>query len=362
MLVHICCSVDSHYFLQKLQEEYPNEKLIGFFYDPNIHPYSEYYLRLLDVKRSCAMLGIELIEGEYDVQGWLKSVRGLEYEPEKGARCKVCFDNRFEASAKEAAKRGERLFTSTLLTSPKKSLTQLKRAGDEVAAKYGVAFIAPDYRKALGTQEQNILAKQDKLYRQDYCGCLYGLRDQRQHQNKLMDELLSPLSKQILPDSLEAKIALYEKRLELEKEGKSYQIVKQRFLNYRLLYGYVKNSKGVIPSHFLPYSTIRGEYSRGKIEYAIGDIHYFNRDEVKFMTLEHYNALANRDYQSIVELYYHPPKFEEELAIRAKISNTPYDLGAIIVVETIPPSKLEIVCQAKVYEDIKEILIEIPTP
>ena len=50
MLVHICCSVDSHYFLKKLQEEYPGEKLVGFFYDPNIHPYSEYYLGLLDVR------------------------------------------------------------------------------------------------------------------------------------------------------------------------------------------------------------------------------------------------------------------------------------------------------------------------
>ena len=53
MLVHKCCSVDSHYFLQRLQEEYPNEELVGFFYDPNIHPYSEYKLRLYDVKFSC---------------------------------------------------------------------------------------------------------------------------------------------------------------------------------------------------------------------------------------------------------------------------------------------------------------------
>jgi len=68
MLVHICCAVDSHYFLQKLQADYPDEKLTGFFYDPNIHPYSEYYLRLLDVKRSCKMLGIDLIEGEYDFE------------------------------------------------------------------------------------------------------------------------------------------------------------------------------------------------------------------------------------------------------------------------------------------------------
>jgi len=66
MLVHICCSVDSHYFLQRIQEEYPNEELVGFFYDPNIHPFSEYKLRLYDVKHSCSKLGIKLIEGPYD--------------------------------------------------------------------------------------------------------------------------------------------------------------------------------------------------------------------------------------------------------------------------------------------------------
>jgi len=359
MLVHICCSVDSHYFLQKLQVDYPDEKLIGFFYDPNIHPYSEYYLRLLDVKRSCAMLGVELVVGEYDVAGWLESVRGLEHEPEKGARCKVCFDNRFETSAKEASSRGEKCFTSTLLTSPKKSLTQLQKSGDRVGAKYGVTFVAPDYRKASGTQEQNLLAKQESLYRQDYCGCLYGLRDQRHHQNKPIDELFVPLSNQILPDSLEAKIALYERRLELENEGKSYQIIKQRFLNYRLLYGYIKNKQGTIPSYFLPYSSIRGDYSRGKIEYAIEGVHYFNRDEIKFITLEHYNRLAKCDYASIQDLCYHPPKFEEELAVRTQIFWAPYDLGAIIVVEAIPTTKLEILCQSKLYEDMQEVLIEL---
>jgi len=355
LLVHICCSVDSHYFLQKLQKEYPNEKLIGFFYDPNIHPYSEYYLRLLDVRRSCAMLGVELIEGEYDTTTWLELVKGLEYAPEKGARCKVCFDNRFEVSAKQASLLGEAVFTSTLLTSPKKSLAQLKQSGEAVAKKYGVSFLAPNYRQASGTQEQNILAKEDQLYRQDYCGCLYGLRDQREHQNKLIDELILPISNQMLPDSLEAKIALYHKRLELEKEGRAYQIIKQRFLNYRLLYGYVKSKQESIPSHFLPYSTIRGEYSRGKIEYTIEDVHYFNRDEIKFITLEYYNALAQSAYQNVTELLYHPPSFEEELAIRYQISQTPYDLGAIIVVNSIPTSKLEIVCQARAYEDMQEV-------
>jgi len=67
-----------------LRSDYQDEKLVGFFYDPNIHPYSEYRLRLLDVQRSCDILGIELIEGEYDIDGWMRAVKGLEMEPEKG--------------------------------------------------------------------------------------------------------------------------------------------------------------------------------------------------------------------------------------------------------------------------------------
>jgi predicted adenine nucleotide alpha hydrolase (AANH) superfamily ATPase len=272
MLVHICCSVDSHYFLQKLQKEYPEEKLTGFFYDPNIHPYSEYYLRLLDVKRSCNMLGIELLEGEYDVENWLETVRGLEHEPEKGSRCSVCFDRRFEISAKKASEIGEKTFTSTLLTSPKKSLRQLQVAGDALGKKYNISFIAPDYRKASGTQEQNILAKEDALYRQDYCGCMFGLNIQRDQQAKLADELFVPISRQIQPESIEERIEMYEKRWELEEKKISYKIIKQRFLNWRLSMGILRVRKEIVPAHLIPYSTLKGEYSRGKIDYNIGNI------------------------------------------------------------------------------------------
>ena len=357
MLVHICCSVDSHYFLQKLQKEFPHKELIGFFYDPNIHPYSEYYLRLLDVKRSCRILDIKLIEGDYDVDSWLKSVKGLENEPEKGARCEVCFDKRFEVTAQKAETLGLDSFTSTLLTSPKKSLTQLKLSGDRLAKKYNISFEAPDFRKASGTQEQNILAKKDKLYRQDYCGCIYGLTKQREHQDKLADELFSPISKQIQPESIEQRIELYEKRLKLEEALTDYKIIKQRFLNYRLLYGYLKIKNRVVDAHFLPYSTIRGEYSRGKIDVEINDIFYLNRDEVRFITLDKYNILSNSNYSSVLELIFNPPKFKKELKVREQLGITHYDLGAILVVKEIPISKLEIVCQSKTYDDIMEIIL-----
>ena len=359
MLVHICCSVDSHYFLQKLQEDYPEETLTGFFYDPNIHPYSEYYLRLLDVRRSCKMLGIELLEGEYDVENWLEAVRGLEHEPEKGSRCGVCFDRRFEVTAQKAKELDERTFTSTLLTSPKKSLKQLKTAGDMLCEGADLAFVAPDYRKNSGTQEQNIMAKEDALYRQDYCGCMFGLNIQRDQQNRLADELFMPISKQIQPESIEERIEMYEKRWQLEEANKPHKIVKQRFLNWRLNAGLLRVRKEVIPAHFLPYSTLKGEYTRGKIEYSVNNVNHMNRDEVKFITLAHYNTLAGTNYADVKALIFSPPSFEKEVEVRAKLGITPYDLSTILVTDEIPDKKIEILCNAKTYSDVKEVLIEL---
>jgi len=359
MLVHICCAVDSHYFLQKLQEEYPDEKLTGFFYDPNIHPYSEYYLRLLDVKRSCKMLNIDLVEGEYDFENWLDAVRGLEHEPEKGSRCSVCFDRRFEVSAEKASELGEAAFTSTLLTSPKKTLKQLQTAGDALAQKYGIDFVAPDYRKASGTQEQNILAKEASLYRQNYCGCMFGLNIQRNQQDKLADELLVPVSGQIQPESIEERIQMYKKRWKLEEKKIPHKIIKQRFLNWRLTMGLLRVRKEVIPAHFLPYSTLKGEYSRGRVDYSTGSVHHMNRDEVKFITRRTYNSMTQSNYTHITELIFNPPSFEKEVELRTKLSICSYDLSTIVVVEEIPVNKIEILLQGKTYPDVKEVLIEL---
>ena len=305
------------------------------------------------------MLGIELIEGEYDTDNWLEAIHGLEKEPEKGARCAICFDKRFEVTAQKASELGEKRFTSTLLTSPKKSLKQLKRAGETLGTKFGIEFIAPDYRKASGTQEQNILAKKDALYRQDYCGCLFGLTMQREQQQKLADELFSPISKQIQPESIEARIELYKKRWEYEDNNIKYKIIKERFLNWRQIYGLLKVKKEVVPTHFLPYSTLKKEYTRGKVDVQIRDLHYMNRDEVKFITLDTYNRLTQNSYKNIYQLIYNSPSFEKEINARNKLILNSYDLSAILVVEVIPTQKVEILYKSHIYEDVREVLLEI---
>ncbi len=360
MLVHICCSVDSHFFLEKLQADFPDEKLIGFFYDPNIHPYSEYQLRLLDVQRSCKKLGIDLIEGEYDYENWLEAVRGLEKEPEKGARCEVCFDKRFIESAKKALSLGEDKITTTLLVSPLKSQEQLKRVGDDFHAKHGVEFIAVDYRAGGGSQDQSRVTKEEQLYRQDYCGCIFGLTMQREQQEKLMDEMFSPISQQILPASIEERLKIYRYRNLLEDEGKKYKILKQKFLNYRQFnFKLLKGKTQVIPAYALSYSTLPRQRAQGKIEHEIDGIFYFNREEIKFITLKYFNKLGNFNFKSINEIIFNAPTFQKELKIREHLNNTSYNLSPIIVVKEIIESKLNIFLDAKTYEDTKEELIKL---
>ncbi len=357
MLIHICCSVDSHYFLEKLQEDFPNEKLIGFFYDPNIHPYSEYLLRLEDVKFSCEQLGIKLLEGAYDIEAWLQLVKGLENEPEKGDRCTVCFDRRLEVSAEKAKELGCKNFTTSLLISPKKSQDKLQIIGDKLAKKHNLNFIFKDYRAGNGLEMQGKAVKENSLYRQNYCGCLFGLTSQREQQEKLLDEMISPITNQILPESIEERIELYKKRNDLARMKKNYKIIKQRFLNYRILSGSISMNKTIIPSYFLAYSTLNNNKTAGHIEYEILNIHYLNRDETKFITLKYFNTLANRRFENIYELTKNPINFDEEIKIRRLITNNDFDLSCIVIVENIPATKIEIKLNSKIFEDVKEEII-----
>jgi len=288
----------------------------------------------------------------------MQAVRGLEKEPEKGARCEVCFDKRFSVSAQKALELGEKKITTTLLVSPLKSQEQLKRVGDEFYAKNGVEFIAVDYRSGGGTQDQSRVTKEEQLYRQDYCGCLFGLTMQREQQERLMDEMFSPISNQILPASIEERLKMYTKRNKLEDENIKYKIIKQKFLNYRQLNFKVTEGKTTpVPAYALSYSTLPRKKAQGRIEYEDKNIHYFNREEIKFITLEQFNLLAQMQYKNINELIFSPPTFDEELRIRNTISNSNYDLTPIIVTQNISDKKLTIELDAKTYEDTKEKLI-----
>jgi predicted adenine nucleotide alpha hydrolase (AANH) superfamily ATPase len=358
MVAHLCCSVDAGYFLKKLQEEYPDEKIIGYFYDPNIHPYSEFKLRSLDTKRICEKLGVEYIEGEYDYENWLKAVKGKEFEPEKGSRCSICFDHSLEATAIFAKKIGDNKITTSLLMSPMKSQAQLASIGKIIKRKYGIDFLVVDYRKKGGTQAQQKFAKENQLYRQDYCGCIYGIWQQKKNQ-EIIDELISPYPFQILLASIEERLEFYKNRIELEERGVSYKIVKESFLNYRLLFSRITYKDNGVKNliHYTLFYSHLDRKQRVRIEFVINDVGYTNRANILFITVKKVNRILNKTYESVKDLYNTPLNLEEELKIREFLTKTTFNLSPIIVVDELIDKTMDVEINSKIYPDTREILI-----
>ncbi|ECP5247973.1 diacylglucosamine hydrolase like protein [Campylobacter lari] len=357
MLVHICCSVDSHYFIQELAKAYPDEKIIGFFYDPNIHPYSEHKLRFLDVKRSCDKLGIKLYKGEYEYEKWLNSVRGYENEPEKGARCQICFDFRMQKSVEFAKKIGEKKLTTTLLTSPKKDLEQLKNALQKECDKFDIEFLAPDFRKNGGTQRQFALAKESMLYHQNYCGCIYALSKQK-GQKAFIDELMSPINKQILPASIEEKITFYERVKNLEKKEVKFKIQREKFLNYRLLSALIKQDKKPIKAYILFYSHFKNAYTKFSTNEENLSHYESVKDEINLWSFEYFNSLCKMRFKNFEDFLQNPLKIEQEIKIRQKHFGA-YDLSPVIIVENIIKGAYEFMAKSEIYFDSKEKIVKL---
>ncbi|EJF07685.1 hypothetical protein ThvES_00001590 [Thiovulum sp. ES] len=343
MLVHICCSVDSHFFLESLKRDFPDKEFVGFFYDPNIHPYSEYKLRLLDVRRSCKILDIPLIEGEYDYEKWLKQVHGLEDEPEKGERCKVCFDNRLEVSVKKAVELGKDSFTTSLLVSPKKSQDRLLEIGNQLGKEYGIDFIFKDYRSSGGMQKQAKTVKSNNLYRQDYCGCMFALKKQREQQEREQIETYSSIGNEILPASIEEKFHNYSKMKTCFEESK------ENILNYRIHKGRVLHKKEVVPSYFLFYSFSERNRISGRIERIADEVAYLNRESVKIITIYFVRKFFDDKKLSLPNLQI---SVQKQIELRGVIDKNPYSLSPIIVLNEIPDGKVDIELEAKIFPSI----------
>jgi hypothetical protein len=181
---------------------------------------------------------------------------------------------------------------------------------------------------------------------------------QREQQKRLIDEMFSPISNQILPASIEERLNMYRYRNKLEDMGTEYKIIKQKFLNYRQFsFKLTKNKKDVIPAYALSYSTLSKKKAQGRIDFELKNVYYFNREEIKFITLEFFNSLYKVKYKDINELIFNPPTIEDELFIRKNLTDNEYDLSPIIIIDEILNAKLTIELDAITYEDTRERVI-----
>lgn len=182
LLLHSCCGPCSTAVIERLVADYD---LCVFYYNPCITDEEEYRKRREEQIRFIQafnrdqqnIVHVSYLDGDYDPNAYLALVKGWEAEPEGGRRCEICFRMRLTETARMAKSRHFPLFTTTLSVSPHKDFACLARVGKEVAARYGVEFLAIDFKKKAGFQRSVQLARAYGLYRQNYCGCRFSKRD-----------------------------------------------------------------------------------------------------------------------------------------------------------------------------------------
>jgi len=172
ILLHICCGVCAAGVVERLTLE--GHQVHGLFYNPNIHPRREYDRRLGVAREVAKELDFPLEVPLYITEEWFNETVSLENEPEGGRRCEVCFRLRLKKAYLYMKDCGADAFTTTLTISPHKSADMINRVGQEVG---GERFLARDFKKKAGFKRAVELAKKWALYRQDYCGCIYSMRN-----------------------------------------------------------------------------------------------------------------------------------------------------------------------------------------
>lgn len=176
LLLHSCCAPCSGEVMEALLAS--GIEYTIYFYNPNIHPRKEYELRKDENLRFAEKHNIPFIDADYDRDEWFKRAKGMEMEPERGIRCTMCFDMRFARSALYAHEHGFKVFTSSLSISRWKNMEQINDCGIRAAAAYpDLSYWTFNWRKKGGSARMLEISKQEKFYMQEYCGCVFSLRD-----------------------------------------------------------------------------------------------------------------------------------------------------------------------------------------
>jgi predicted adenine nucleotide alpha hydrolase (AANH) superfamily ATPase len=190
VLLHSCCAPCSSYCIEYLSQYF---HVTVFYYNPNIYPDSEYYHRVKEqqkfIKHFPAKYPVGFIEGDFNTQDFYKAAKGLEQEPERGARCTECFKLRLGRTAEVAAEKGFDYFTSTLTISPMKDAALLNQIGSEMGEAHGVKWLPSDFKKKNGYLRSCELSHEYGIYRQDYCGCVFSYNERQKEKESFKEAL-----------------------------------------------------------------------------------------------------------------------------------------------------------------------------
>ncbi|RBO53868.1 hypothetical protein DSD19_07085 [Rhodovulum sp. BSW8] len=180
VLLHSCCAPCSGEVMAAMSSSCIDYTI--FFYNPNIHPRAEYLMRKQENLRFARKHAIPFVDCDYDTDTWFARARGMEREPERGLRCTMCFDMRFERTALYAHENGFPVIASSLGISRCKDMNQVNACGMRAAAPYdGLHYWDYNWRKGGGSNRMVEICRCEGFYKQQYCGCAYSLRDANRH-------------------------------------------------------------------------------------------------------------------------------------------------------------------------------------
>ena len=174
LLLHSCCGPCSTQVIDFLKDYF---EITIFYYNPNIEPLEEYHhrkneqIRFLNEYKEAK---INFLDCDYDHESFQEIAKGLENIPEGGARCNKCFYLRMKKTASKACELGFSYFGTTLTVSPHKNSEIINEIGKHISKELNIDYIYGDFKKKDGYKKSVEFSKIYNLYRQDYCGCLYG--------------------------------------------------------------------------------------------------------------------------------------------------------------------------------------------
>lgn len=178
LLLHACCAPCSSYCIEYLSNYF---EITIYYYNPNIDKEEEYDYRYSELERFIkefkTKYPVHLINAGYHKQDFINIAKGLENEPERGARCLKCYKLRLEKSYQYAKENNFDYITTTLTLSPHKNSKVINEIGEELEKIYQVPYLYSDFKKRDGYKRSIVLSHEYNLYRQDYCGCEYSKKD-----------------------------------------------------------------------------------------------------------------------------------------------------------------------------------------
>ena len=180
LLLHVCCAPCSSYCLEYLTQYFD---VTVYFSNSNIDDCSEYEKRKKEEMRLISQMcpQVNFVEGRYDPDYFHELVKGRENDPERGERCGICFAMRLDEAAGYASENGYEYFTTTLSISPLKDEQRLCEIGEKAAKKHNVKYLPSDFKKKGGYQRSIELSREYGLYRQDYCGCSFSRKKEKEN-------------------------------------------------------------------------------------------------------------------------------------------------------------------------------------